>query len=396
MSHNLLHQIQGDGVSVWLDGVTRSQIHSGELAGLIMDLGVSGVTTNPTLFAASLSETSAYGRDLDDLRARRVTPGEAARVLAAQDARLACDVLLPIYERTEAFDGWVSLEVDPSFANDVEATLAEVRALSWLVDRPNLMVKIPATSAGVAAIAAATGEGHNINATLIFSVDRYRQVLGAYTAGIEHARSRGIDISRVHSVASLFVSRVDVALAAQQAALPTGDSKAAETGSSRSAFALPGIANARRAYGAYQDAMATVAWQGMLAAGANPQRLLWASTGVKDPTLDPTTYVSGLAIPGTVNTMPLATLNATAKAASEAIRDGSSPCDTTDLEAGLHQLNAAGDELMQQLLADGIAKFQNSWSSVLANVGQRIEPIHPRGPVAGSPDGSTLFTSVDP
>ena len=383
MSHNLLHQVQAEGVSVWLDGVTRGQLRSGAFAGLVRDLAVSGVTTNPTLLAMSLADAGAYASDLADLKARRVQPGEAARLLAAEDVRSACDILLPAFEHTDGADGWVSFEVDPGFADDLDATMAEVRALSWLVDRPNVMIKIPATSAGVAAIAAATAEGHNINATLIFSPERYRDVLGAYATGLERARSGGLDISSIHSVASVFVSRVDAALAAlstephapaAHGAQGAHGADSATRAHSHSAFASPGVANARQAYRFYQHAMATTAWQGLLAAGANPQRPLWASTGVKDPAADPTTYVVGLAIPGTVNTMPLATLMAAAQAPPHALRDGSSLRDTLDMARGLERLSTAGDELMARLLHDGVTKFRASWESVLEMLGQRLGP----------------------
>lgn len=422
MSHNLLHQVQAEGVSVWLDGITRTQLRSGELDRLVTTLGVSGVTTNPMLFAASLADADAYAVDLTDLRARQITAAEAAHLLAAEDVRTACDILLPTYERTNHVDGWVSIEVNPAFADDLAATLADVRALTWLVDRPNLMVKIPATPAGIAAIAAATADGYNVNATLIFSAQTYRDVLDAYAAGLEAARARGLDLSTIHSVASVFVSRVDAALAAlaQSATTPPGDghpahdhghthdghdhghtheghdhghtheghdhghdhphehegevmAAATRITTSRSAahppvghpFALAGIANARQVYRHYQDAMASEAWQQLRAAGANPQRPLWASTGVKDPALDPTTYVMRLAIPGTINTMPLATLMAAVETPEQLLADGTSPHEAQDLELALEQLDAAGDTLMRQLLDDGVTRFQASWDSVV-------------------------------
>ena len=210
-------------------------------------------------------------------------------------------LLLPTHRQTSGLDGWVSLEVDPGFAHDADATLAEVRALRWLVDRPNVMIKIPATSAGVAAIMAATAEGHSINATLIFSVERYREVLGAYTGGLERARADGLDTSGIHSVASLFVSRVDAALAASPAvssAQRVPDDQDNQVATPRSPFALAGVANAREAHRSYQAAMATEAWRTLLADGANPQRPLWASTGVKDPELDPTDLRRGASDPG--------------------------------------------------------------------------------------------------
>jgi transaldolase len=223
MSQDLLGQLRGAGVSVRLNGVTRARLRLGELAGLVRDLGVSGVITNPSLFAASLADahepqTGLPARATRRIRAgkacRHVKAGEAARVLAAADLREACDNLLPTHQRTSGVQGWVSLEVDPDFAKDANATLAEVRALSELVDRPNLMIKIPATSVGVTAIAAITAAGRSINATLILSVKHYREVLGAYTAGLDRTRAEwlerdpaeGLDISGIHSVASLFVA----------------------------------------------------------------------------------------------------------------------------------------------------------------------------------------------
>lgn len=383
MSHDLLHQLQAGGVSVWLDGVTRAQLRSRELAGLVHDLGVSGVTTNPTLFAASLADAHEYKNDLADLAARHVTPGEAARVLAAADVRRACDILLPTHQQTSGVDGWVSLEVDPGFADDAEATLAEVRALRWLVDRPNVMIKIPATSAGVAAIKAATAEGHSINATLIFSVERYRQVLGAYAAGLERARTDGHDTSGIHSVASLFVSRVDAALAASPAVSSAQRVQDDEAPTPRSSFALAGVANAREAHRSYQAAMATAAWRQLVADGANPQRPLWASTGVKDPELDPATYAVGLAIPGTVATLPLSTLMATAAASPQTFRNGSDPCDGHDLALARERLDAAGETLMDGLLHDGVRRFQESWASVLDTLEQQLSSAKLRsGPIS--------------
>lgn len=200
---DLLRHLQAEGVSVWLDGITRAQLQSGELASLVRKLGVSGVTTNPTLLGAALAVESAYASSLGDLEAKHVAPSEAARLLAAEDVRAACDVLSPTFERTEGIEGWVSLDLDPGYADDFDGTMAEVRSLSWLVDRPNLMIKIPATTAGVTAVAAATAEGYHTNATLVFSLERYADVLRAYSEGLQRAKSRGLDITAVHSVVSM-------------------------------------------------------------------------------------------------------------------------------------------------------------------------------------------------
>ena len=363
MPTSLLRQIRDEGVSPWLDGVTRDELRSGAFRALIDDLGVSGVTTNPTLFAKSLAgAASAYAGSIHDLAARGVGPEEAARLLAAEDAREACDVLAAVHQESDGYDGWVSLEVDPRFADDAEATLAEVRALTWLVDRPNLMIKIPATSAGVSAMTAATAEGHNINATLIFSVERYLEVLAAYALGLERVLEAGRGIADIRSVASLFVSRVDAALAA----LDPRDVELRTSGT-----VPPGLANARSAYRAFSETMGTATWAELFAAGANPQRLLWASTGVKDPALDPSTYVMGLAIPGTISTMPPETLAAAAQAPARPQAAGSAG-DATDENRALRVLDEVKDELMASLLADGVGQFQKSWRVVLAIVEERL------------------------
>lgn len=363
MNTSLLRQIRDEGVSPWLDGVTRDELRSGVFRGLIDDLGVTGVTTNPTLFAKSLAgSVSAYADSFCDLAARSVGREEAARLLAAEDARTACDVLATVHRETSGYDGWVSLEVDPRFADDVEATLAEVRALTWLVDRQNLMIKIPATAHGVSAIEAATAEGYNINATLIFSVERYLEVLNAYARGLGRALENGVRIADIRSVASLFVSRIDAALAARR----PGDGMAGVP------CAVPsGLANARRAYRAFSEAMGSTVWTELAAAGANPQRLLWASTGVKDPALDPSTYVAGLALPGTISTMPPETLTTVAQAPAQDLSAEPTGEPTDEVQA-LRVLDEVRDELMAHLLTDGVEQFQKSWQIVLAIVEERL------------------------
>lgn len=363
MSMSLLRQIRDLGVSPWLDGVTRDELRSGTFRELIDDLGVSGVTTNPTLFAKSLAgAASAYTDSFHDLAARGVGREEAARLLAAEDARAACDVLASVHRDSDGYDGWVSLEVDPRFADDVQATLAEARALTWLVDRPNLMIKIPATSAGVSAIADATAEGYNVNATLIFSVERYLEVLNAYAVGLERRLDAGNRIADIHSVASMFVSRVDAALGAMSPQRP---------GSTDPDAVLPGLANARSAYRAFSETMGTTTWAKLLAAAANPQRLLWASTGVKDKALDPSTYVKGLALPGTIATMPPQTLAAAAQAPAQVLPVGATS-DASDEIRALRTLDEVKEDLMSRLLADGVEQFQKSWQLVLAIVEERL------------------------
>ena len=291
-------------MSIWLDDISRERLRTGNLAELIRDWAVTGVTSNPTIFASAVAHGDAYDQQLKDLAVREVKLEEAARLIATYDIRWGCDVLRPVYDITDGVDGRVSIEVDPRIAKDTAKTIAEARALWWLVDRPNLFIKIPATLEGLPAITAALAEGISVNVTLIFSLERYGQVIDAFMAGLEQALAAGRDISALGSVASFFVSRVDTEV----------DSRLDKIGTPEAA-ALRGkaaIANARLAYELYEQRIATPRWQALREAGARVQRPLWASTSTKDPAFEDTMYVVDLVAPDTVNTMPEATLRATA------------------------------------------------------------------------------------
>jgi transaldolase len=350
------------GVSIWLDDLSRERLRTGELAELVRDRHVVGVTTNPTIFQHAISKSDAYDGQLRDVAARRLGVEEAVRVLTTYDVRWACDVLRPVYDATDGRDGRVSIEVDPRVAHAVDQTVAEARALWWLVDRPNLFVKIPATQEGLAAISQCLSEGISINVTLIFALDRYDAVIDAFFDGIERAQRAGRDLSRLDSVASFFVSRVDTEV----------DKRLDKLGST-AAKELRGtaaIANARLAYELYERRFAEPRWQRLADAGARPQRPLWASTGVKDPTYEDTRYVVDLVAPGTVNTMPQATL--------EAVRDhGQVPTDSvrgnyTDAHRVLERLADLGisyDDVVQVLENEGVSKFVDSWAELIDAVG---------------------------
>jgi transaldolase len=291
------------GVSVWLDDLDRGRLSGGGLADLISASHVVGVTTNPSIFDNSISSGSAeYADQIADLGVRGVDVGEAVRALTTFDVRWACDVMRGVYDDSNGSDGRVSIEVDPRLANDTEATIAEAKALWWTVDRPNLLVKIPATLAGLPAITAAIAAGISVNVTLIFDVERYELVMSAYMAGLEQAKAAGIDLAGIHSVASFFVSRVDSAIDARLTEIGTPAAEAL--------LGEAGIANARLAWAAYEGSTSSDRWKALAAAGANPQRPLWASTGVKDPKYADDRYVVELAAPGCVNTMPEKTLDA--------------------------------------------------------------------------------------
>ncbi|MER8029369.1 transaldolase [Streptomyces bauhiniae] len=360
-----LKRLADEGVSVWLDDLSRKRITSGDLAALVTDGGVVGVTTNPSIFQAAIGSGEGYEEQLTDLAVRGVTVDEAVRMMTTADVRDAADVLRGVYDATGGRDGRVSIEVDPRLAHNTVATVAEAKQLFWLVDRPNVMIKIPATEAGLPAITEVIGLGISVNVTLIFSLERYRAVMDAYLAGLEKARERGLDLSQIHSVASFFVSRVDSEIDKRLTALGTDE-----------ALGLKGraaLANARLAYEAYEDVFSAARWQALTSAGANKQRPLWASTGVKDPAYKDTLYVDELVAPGTVNTMPEGTLKATAD-------HGDITGDTVtgryeqaraDL-AAVEKLGISYDEVVQQLEDEAVAKFEAAWLELLGAVTESL------------------------
>ncbi|MFQ3561062.1 transaldolase [Streptomyces gramineus] len=353
-----LKRLSDEGVSIWLDDLSRKRISTGNLAALVADRGVVGVTTNPSIFQAAIGSGEGYEEQLADLAVRGVTVEEAVRMMTTQDVRAAADVLRPVYDATDGRDGRVSIEVDPRLAHDTVATVAEARQLAWLVDRPNVMIKIPATEAGLPAITAVIAQGISVNVTLIFSLERYREVMAAYLAGLEQAAAKGLDVSAIHSVASFFVSRVDAEIDKRLTVLGTDE-----------ALALRGraaLANARLAYEAYEEVFGGDRWSALESSGANRQRPLWASTGVKDPSYKDTLYVDELVAPGTVNTMPEATLNATADhgdVRGDTVTGGYEQA-RADL-AAVERLGISYDEVVGKLEDEGVAKFEAAWQELL-------------------------------
>ncbi|CAM5260663.1 Transaldolase OS=Streptomyces tendae OX=1932 GN=tal PE=3 SV=1 [Streptomyces tendae] len=361
-----LQRLADQGVSVWLDDLSRRRIESGNLAELIRTKNVVGVTTNPSIFQAAIGSGEGYEEQLADLATRAVTVDEAVRMMTTADVRAAADVLREVYDATGGRDGRVSIEVDPRLAHDTRATVAEARQLAWLVDRPNVMIKIPATKAGLPAITEVVGAGISVNVTLIFSLERYREVMDAYLAGLEKARAAGIGLSGIHSVASFFVSRVDSEIDKRLTLLGTDE-----------ALALRGraaLANARLAYEAYEHVFAGDRFTALAGAGANPQRPLWASTGVKDPAFRDTLYVEELVAPGTVNTMPEATLDAAADhgdVRGDTVTGGYAQA-RADL-AAVERLGVPYDEVVEQLEREGVAKFEAAWDDLLAAVTKSLD-----------------------
>jgi transaldolase len=363
---DILNKLSAEGVSIWLDDISRERLQSGNLEQLLREKNVTGVTSNPTIFAKALSKGSAYDEQVHDLAVRGVDVGEASRAITTYDIRWAADVLRPVYDRTEGQDGRVSIEVDPRLALKTEPTIAEAGALWWMVDRPNVFIKIPATLAGLPAITAVLAQGISVNVTLIFSLERYGQVIEAFFEGLEQARANGHDLSKIASVASFFVSRVDSEI----------DKRLGKVGSEE-AGALKGkagIANARLAYALYEEKSATDRWKALAAAGARPQKPLWASTGVKDPAYPDTMYVDELVAPGTVNTMPEATLDAVADHGR--VR-GNTIAGTYDEARQLFQklagLGVDYDDVVRVLEEEGVEKFETSWNEMLATIKKELE-----------------------
>jgi transaldolase len=357
-------------VSVWLDDISRQRLATGGLAELVEKRHVVGVTSNPTIFAKAVSAAEDYNEQVKDLAVRGVDLEEAVRAITTYDVRWACDVLRDAYDATDGKDGRVSIEVDPRLAHRTDATIAEARALWWLVDRPNVMIKIPATQEGLAAITAATAEGISVNVTLIFSLERYRAVMDAFLSGLEQAHSKGVDLSSIRSVASFFVSRIDTEVDKRLDALADTE-HADEAKNLRSKAA---VANARLAYREFQEVFSSERWTPLESAGAHKQRPLWASTSVKDPKLPDTMYVVELVAPDTVNTMPEATIEATADHGE--IDGDQVTTNYDDAQQVLDRLEKIGisyDDVVQVVEDEGVDKFEKSWQELLDTVRTELE-----------------------
>jgi len=353
-----LAQLTAAGVSVWLDDISRERLSTGNLEMLMRDLHVRGVTSNPTIFAKAISSGSAYQGQIADLAVRGVSVDEAARAITTYDIRWACDVLRPVYDQTEGLDGRVSIEVDPRLARDTAKTIAEARALWWLVDRPNLFIKIPATAEGLPAITQCLSEGISVNVTLIFSLQRYEEVIDAFMAGLESASG---DVTKLASVASFFVSRVDTEVDERLDKLGTPEAAALR--------GTAALANARLAYELFEKKFATPRWSALSARGARVQRPLWASTSVKDPSFADTMYVVELVAPDTVNTMPEATMHATQ--AHGTIRGDTIRGTYDESRRVIQQLEALGisyDDVVTVLENEGVQKFEASWNELLGTI----------------------------
>ena len=354
-----------------LDDLDRHRIESGDLARLMADDDVRGVTTNPTIFAKALSgETSAYGPQLAELASAGASVDEAVRALTTTDVRSACDVFHDLWVSSDGVDGRVSIEVDPRLAREAAETILQARLLHGMVDRGNVLIKIPATAEGLPAITQVLGSGISVNVTLIFSIERYAEVIQAWMSGLELAAANGHDLSTIESVASFFVSRMDSAVDARLDKMDSDEARALR--------GQAALASARLAWGVYQDAMASPRWQALAAKGAHPQRPLWASTGVKDPAFPDTRYVIDLVVRGCVNTMPEATLRAVA---DHGVFEGDTVSGTQaasrQIWDRLEELGISESAICQELEDEGVEKFEASWNELLDTVRTALAAARP-------------------
>jgi transaldolase len=363
-----LADLAANGVSIWLDDLSRELLESGDLDALTQDRGVVGVTTNPTIFANALAKGDRYEDQVKSLVAKNADVETAVYEITTDDVRTACDTFRPIYESSGHLDGRVSIEVDPRLARDTPATIEMAARLWQTVDRPNVMIKIPASVEGLPAITATIAAGISVNVTLIFSLERYRAVMDAYLTGLEQARAAGLPLADIASVASFFVSRVDTEIDKRLDAIGTDEAKALK--------GKAAVANARLAYQAFEEVTASARWQELAAAGARVQRPLWASTGVKDPSYPDTLYVTELVAKDTVNTMPGATLEATADhgvITGDTVTSGYAEAAQT--LSRLQEIGVDYDDVTAVLETEGLDKFEKSWTELLATVSGELERV---------------------
>jgi len=358
--------LRASGVSVWLDDLSRTRLQSGSLRALIETHDVLGVTTNPSIFSAAISSDTSYDTAIEAARTRGLGAVDTVTLLTVDDVREACDVFEQVFVDTNGIDGRVSIEVEPALARDPEGTVARAKELWDLIERPNLMVKIPATEEGLSAISDTLALGISVNVTLIFGLPRYRQVINAYLSGLERAREAGHDIRKIHSVASFFISRLDSAVD------PLID--ASESDDLEGVAGTVAIANASAAYEIFEEQFSTERATYLLSLGAHRQRLLWASTGVKDPRFTPDYYVRELVASGTVNTMPEATLVAAAELT--AVEPNALTEHRREAAQTLALLPAIGlryDDVTDQLEREGLQKFEEAWDSLIDTVTERLQ-----------------------
>jgi transaldolase len=363
-----LQQLSDAGVSIWLDDLSRERLETGNLADLMKNQHVVGVTSNPSIFQSALAEGERYDPQIRALAADGADTDRAVRTITTDDVRDACQVMRPAYDASGTVDGRVSIEVSPGVAHDTDATVKEAAELWKIVGEPNLFIKIPGTKEGWPAITETLAAGISVNVTLIFGLEQYREVMEAFVTGLEKARDNGHDLSTIHSVASFFVSRVDTEIDKRL------DATSSDQGADASLKGKAGIANARLAFKAYEEFFDSERWASLEADGARRQRPLWASTGVKNPDYKDTMYVDDLVVENTVNTMPEKTLHAVADH-GEIVGDQVRPF-YDDAQATMQALAEAGidyDDVIEVLIREGVEKFIKAWDELTGSVSEALE-----------------------
>ncbi|MET8576550.1 transaldolase [Streptomyces sp. NPDC005012] len=363
-----LEALSAREVSLYLDDISRSRLENGELQRLIEEDHVVGVTTNPSIFKKAITEGSGYEKTIRELARSEFSTADALRVLTCKDVRDAADLLAPVHERTGGADGWVSLEVNPFYANDSEATIAEAGLLHWMIDRENVMMKVPATDAGLVAVTELVSRGIPVNVTVLFSLDRYRQAAEAYMTGLEQAARQGHDLRAIRSVASFYLARLDEAVDRELDSVGTVEATAL-----RGRVAL---AHAHLAQDAHDEMHGGDRWQELSGRhpGAHPQRLLWASTATKDERYSDTRYVTHLALPGSINTMPEKTLRAVADHGE--IPEEPLGADRAEARKVMEDLQALGvsfDDIALRLEEEAVTGFDDAWHEILEALASRME-----------------------
>lgn len=362
MQKTKMHDLKELGQSIWLDYIRRSFLQDGGLEAYV-EKGLGGVTSNPSLFDTAISEGEEYDPAIAELSAAGKTTREIYEALVVEDIKQACDILHPVFVESDGNDGFVSLEVSPHLAHDTQGTIQEVKKYTELVDKPNLMVKVPATPEGIPAIEALTAEGYNINITLMFSIDQYNQVADAYMSGLEKLADKGGDLTDVHSVASIFVSRLDVKI---DRIFDSMDHPL-----SQELKGKIGIANAKMVYQKYLESFQSSRWEALSGQGARVQRVLYGSTSTKNPAYPDTLYPDNLIGADTVNTLPPETLDAFLDhgTVAETLTE-----DIASAQEELDQLSTLGlklDNLTKELLDEGVIKFANSFDELMLSIADK-------------------------
>ncbi len=367
---NQLKELRSLGQSIWLDDIHRGMLNNGDFQAYITDDDISGVTSNPSILRNAIVNHDDYDAEIAQLKKEKTKTRAVYEKLVIADLQQAADMLRPVYDSTDKLDGYVSLEVSPHYAYDTETTIDAARKLWKLLDRPNTLIKVPATREGLPAIRTLISEGINVNVTLIFSLSRYRDVLQAYADGLSDRHKKGLSVDSIASVASFFMSRIDVLIDKSLDAIETNDNKVRDA--IKSSRGHTAVASAKLAYQHYRRSLEKAQWKELKKAGARPQRLLWASTSTKDPTFSKVKYVDELIGPDTVNTLPIKTLTAYRNAGKPEAR---LEINSEDVIATLTQLAEAGinlGALLQQLEDEGVSKFVKPFDELMATLDERL------------------------